>query len=209
MARSTHAAVWLVRAGPTVWDEEGRLCGSTDLPLSERGLNEAHARSRVLRGQVLSMVLCGPGEASLTTAKVVANVSGCKVKVADGLREMAFGLWEGVLESQIEDRCTTTFRTWKEDPAKVSIPGGEPMAEARERMLEVFRKLVPKHADKPGTLAVVLRPVCFGLARCWIQDVPTSQLWTLAAQGNGVERLSVDCSRLRERLGLLKASAAR
>ncbi len=155
------------------------------------------------------MVLCGPGEASLTTAKVVANVSGCKVKVADGLREMAFGLWEGVLESQIEDRCTTTFRTWKEDPAKVSIPGGEPMAEARERMLEVFRKLVPKHADKPGTLAVVLRPVCFGLARCWIQDVPTSQLWTLAAQGIGVERLSVDCSRLRERLGLLKASAAR
>jgi len=213
MARSTLAAVWLVRAGPTVWDEEGRLCGSTDLPLSTRGLEQAHERARVLKGQVLPTVLCGPDEASLATAKVVADACGCKVKPADGLREVGFGLWEGVLKAQIEDRCSKTFRTWKDDPAMVSIPGGEPLADAQERMLEVFRKLLPKHADKPGTLAVVLRPFCFGLARCWIQDVPTSELWTLAAQGTGVERLSVDCSRLRERLGLigglLKASAAR
>ncbi len=155
------------------------------------------------------MVLCGPDEASQATAKIVVEACGSKVKVLEGLRETGFGLWEGVLESQIEDRCTTTFRTWKEDPAAVIIPGGEPLADAQERLIEVFRKLVPKHADKPGTLAVVLRPVTYGLVRGWIQDRPTSELWTLATEGLGVERLNVDCSRLRERLGLLKASAAR
>jgi len=209
MARATHAAVWLVRAGPTSWEEEGRLCGSTDLPLSQHGLRQAHERAGALRGQAIPVVLCGPDEASRMTAGIVAEACGSKVKACDGLAEMGLGLWEGVLESQIEDRCATTFRTWKEDPAAVIIPGGEPLADAQERMFEVFRKLVPKHAGKPGTLAVVLRPTAFGLARCWVKDAPTSEVWGLATEGIGVERLNVDCSRLRERLGLLKASAAR
>lgn len=209
MARSIHAAVWLVRAGPTVWDEEGRLCGSTDLPLSKRGFDQARLRAKALSGQVLSLVVSGPGEACQSTAAIVAESSGAKVKAVDELREMGLGLWEGVLASQIEDRCPTTFRTWKENPAAVSIPGGEGLADVQDRMLGVFRRLVPKYVDKPGTLALVLRPMCFGLTRCWIQDVPASELWTMATQGTGVERLTVDCSRLRERLGLIKASAVR
>lgn len=209
MAGSEHAAVWLVKAGPTVWDEEGRLAGSTDLPLSPRGLAEARNRAAALKAQVISQVLCGPDEASVETGRVVAVTAGCRHKVVEGLREVGLGLWEGVRVAEIEDRCAKTFRTWKDDPASVSVPGGELLQDASERMLEVFRKLIPKHAGKPGTLAVVLRPVTFGLARCWIEDRGTSELWTLSTQGPGVERLNVDCSRLRERLGLTRAPAGR
>ena len=209
MARATHAAVWLVKTGSNVWDEEGRLGGSTDLPLSERGLQEAQERARALSGQVLSQVLCGPDEASMESARLIAEATGSKFKAINGLREIAFGLWEGVLLSQIEDRCPTTFRKWKEDPGVVNIPGGETLADAQGRMLDAFRKLVPKHAGKSGTLAVVLRPAALALARRWIQNRPTSELWALATEGSGVERQNIDCSRLRERLGLIKASAAR
>lgn len=202
MAKAKHAGVWLVRAGPTTWDEESRLVGAADIPLSARGKKAAAERAACVRGQVISAVLCGPQEAGLQTAKAVAEAVGARVKSLPGLADVGLGLWEGVREDSQEGRCKTVFRQWKVDPGTVSIPGGESLESARERMIEVFRKQVPRYGGAAATLAVVLRPMALGLVRCWLENRPTSELWALGTEGPGVERLTVDCGRLRERLGL-------
>lgn len=202
MARVKHAAVWLIRSGPTVWEDEGRLVGSADIPLGEAGLAAAQDRAKSVAGQKLSGIISAPGEASLETARLIARVSGEKFKVIDDLADPSLGLWEGMRESDLEDRSPTVYRQWKDDPLTVSVPNGESMERARDRMIEVLRRLVPKYASAEGTLAVILRPTALGMARCYLEGVPSTQLWDLAFGGDGIQRLTLDCDRLRERLGL-------
>lgn len=202
MARLKHAAVWLIRSGPTVWEDEGRLVGSADIPLGDAGLNAARDRAKSVLGQKLSGIISAPGEASLQTARLISGASGEKIRVIEELAEPSLGLWEGMRESDLEDRSPTVYRQWKDDPFTVSVPNGEPMDQARDRMIEVLRRLVPKYASATGTLAVVLRPTALGMARCYLQGLPSAQLWELAQGGDGIERLTLDCDRLRERLGL-------
>lgn len=203
MAKTKHAGVWLVRAGPTTWDSEGRIVGGADIPLSAVGRQAAADRAASLRGQAITTVLCGPEEAGLQTATTLADCVGAKVKQLPALAEVGLGLWEGVREDDLEDRCKTVFRQWKIDPGTVSVPGAEPLDSARERLIEVFRKAIPKYSVGHQTLAVVLRPMNLGLTRCWIEGRSTAELWALGEQGPGVERVTVDCTRLRERLGLM------
>lgn len=202
MARVKHAAVWLIRSGPTVWEDEGRLVGSADIPLGEAGRAAAQDRAKAVLGQKLSGIISAPGEASLETARRISEVSGEKFKVIEELAEPSLGLWEGMRESDLEDRSPTVYRQWRDDPFTVSVPNGESMDAARDRMMEVLRRLVPKYASATGTLAVILRPTALGMARCYLQGMPTTQLWDLAYGGDGIERLTLDCDRLRERLGL-------
>lgn len=202
MGKARHAGVWLVRAGPTTWDDEGRLCGAADLPLSKAGGSAAAERARALAGQALSVVLCGPDEASRVTAEQISAACGVAAKPNPELRDIGLGLWEGVREADLEGRCKTTYRQWKSDPASVSVPGGELFDTARDRMVAAVRKLVPKHASGSSTMCVVLRPMALGLVRCWLEARPTTDLWALGTEGPGVERYTVDCERLREKLGL-------
>lgn len=199
---SKHAAVWLVRVGPTSWEEEGRLAGSADLPLGVSGLAAAKDRARLLKGHAISAILCGPDEASMATAQIVADSTGAAVKVQAGLAEVGLGLWEGLRATELEERSPSMYRQWRQDPADVRVPGGEAIEIARARMIEVYRKAVPKLATVHETVIVALRPMALGLTRCWLEGRQTSELWDLATGGAGVERLTLDCDRLRERLGL-------
>lgn len=201
MAKTKHAGVWLVRAGPTTWDAEGRIVGAADIPLSPEGRQAAADRAAALRGQVISTVLCGPDEAAFQTATAVGDAVGAKVKQIPALCEVSLGLWEGVREDDLEDRCKTVFRQWKADPGNVSVPGAEPLEGAGDRLLEVFRKNVPKLATRNQSLVIVLRPMALGLMRCLLEGRPTVELWALGNEGPGVERVTVDCARLREGLG--------
>lgn len=172
------------------------------MPLGRTGLAAAHDRARVVKGHAISAVLCGPDDASRTTAEILANATGATVKVQDALAEVSLGLWEGLKATELEDRCPTTYRQWRSDPADVRAPNGESLEAARDRMIEVYRKAVPKLAVANETVVVALRPMALGLTRCWLEGRPTSELWDLATEGAGVERLTLDCDRLRERLGL-------
>ncbi len=208
MGKATQAAVWLVRTGATAWEREGRVVGAADLPLCPCGQQAAAQRARQLRGQVVELVICGPDEASRQTAEEIAKAVDAKIKVIDDLAEVGLGLWEGVREKDLEGRCPTAYRRWKEDPAGICAPEGESIDEAKDRMMGAFRRLIPRYARTTSTLVVVLRPVALGLARCFLSGRPTSDLWELGTQGAGVERLTVDCVTLREKLGLMPADPA-
>src|SRR5690349_826181 len=98
MAKSNEIRVLLLRTGQTAWDEAGRICGATDVPLTSDGLEAARQQAASLTGEHVSTILCGPDEASVATAQELAKTIGGKIKPVDGLGEVNLGLWEGLLE---------------------------------------------------------------------------------------------------------------
>lgn len=185
MAKPEQVRVVFFRSGRTGWDAEGRIAGSTDLPISAAGQAEVAADVTGLASAHLSMVLCSPDEASRATAAAIAHAAGdVKVKPVDELAEISLGLWEGQLQADLARKCPSVCRQWKEDPGAVIVPEGETFAEAQDRVVTALKKAVVR-APAEGAVAVVLRPVVLGLTLCWIDGAEIRTVWPMIDGARG------------------------
>src|SRR5580704_17342468 len=115
----------LVRHGDTLQAAEGYFAGDIDPPLTDRGRAQAQQVGRVAAGLGLSGIYVSPKLRARQTAEPV--LAACKLEpvVEDGLREIAYGAWEGRKETEIKASDPEGYAAWSQDPALVSPPGGE------------------------------------------------------------------------------------
>lgn len=196
MAKSDEIRVLLLRTGQTEWDQAGRLCGATDVPLSGPGRQTAIDHAAGVAGTELSTVFCAPDEASMATAAEIAKATGAKVKAVEGLAEVSLGLWEGLLETELEDKCPRLYRQWVEDPASVQVPQGEGLEEARERIVEHLTRALAR--SRNGAVGVVLRPVAHALVGCEFAGTPSKNVWSMMKTGPTVQWRTIPRISLRQ-----------
>lgn len=201
MAKNATHRVLLLRSGATDWDQAGRLQGSTDLPLSAAGRADLAATLQSLGRPPIGSVYCAGDEASVATAQLLAAAAGSRVVTMPELQEMDFGLWEGVLRSELDDRFCRAGRLWGEDPSCVTPPEGEAMDSFVDRLKKGVRRALSKakgsgrrSVNATPAVGVVLRPVGDAVARCLLGGVPISELHTILKDRPGPVWLDVDIS---------------
>ena len=148
----------LIRPGATVYDEQNRLQGILDIPLSERGHGEVTRMvpmlARSLSEECLSALYCGPGENVVRTAEIVGKALGVRPKRLDEFRNLDQGLWQGLQIDEIRRRNTKLFRQWIEDPETICPPQGETFESAMGRIKVAFRPILRRHHDESIGLVV-------------------------------------------------------
>ncbi len=179
----------VVRCGETAWEQEGRLHGSTDLPLATVGRASVNADMARLRGASPSAIHHPADEAATETAQIVARATGARLKQNAAIADPDLGLFEGLLERELADRYPKRYKQWHEDPLSLIPPEGEPVADARSRLLGAVAKLLRK--SRAAEVAVVLHPIAFGLLRCRLADWPPEHLWHLLEDRQRIERYAI------------------
>ncbi|MEM1072359.1 MAG: histidine phosphatase family protein [Planctomycetota bacterium] len=197
MPKSTHIHAVLIRSGMSEWDESGRLVGRADLPLAPEGLEAVGEASRGLDGVTLSSILHGPDQCSVATAEAYARVTAGKLREVADLADVDLGLWEGLLRGEVEEKFQKAYRRWIEDPGEVVVPEGEPIADAQARIVGGLSRTLEKLRQPDPGVGIVLRPIAYGLVRCWLLGRPVSELWALTASP-ATEWHEVARSRLKE-----------
>lgn len=209
MARSADIQVVLLRSGRTEWDEERRLQGRTDLPLSSAGHEDSIAEVRSLladpEGTAPGVVYAAPDEACQATATLLCEGADARLRTEDDLVTMDLGLWEGLTEAEVQARFPSACRQWKEQPSCIHPPEGEPFEEARQRIGLALGRLLEKANGKP--VGFVLRPLPYAIATCWLTGRPDSDIWTIIDDEPASQRLTVARERVRDLMEELKASA--
>lgn len=96
--------IYFIRHGQTVWNAEHRICGATDVGLTEQGRRQAAALGRKLaaNGPAIDEILCSPLARARDTAGRVAAALSLPVRVEPRLREQCFGRFEGTLRTSPE-----------------------------------------------------------------------------------------------------------
>jgi probable phosphoglycerate mutase len=115
----------LVRHGDTEASGDGVFCGDLDAPLTESGLAQAEkvgALAAKLRPVALYV---SPKRRARQTAEPASRLLGLEPRVDEGLREIAYGTWEGRKEVEIRESEPDAYRAWVLDPALHPPPGGE------------------------------------------------------------------------------------
>lgn len=180
--------VVLIRPGATVYDEQNRIQGVLDIPLSERGRAEVAALAERLAGASLSALYCGPGESAVRTAEAVGRAIGLRPKRVDDLRNLDHGLWQGLQLDEVRRRNVKVFRQWVEAPTTVCPPNGETIDCAFERIRLALKPLIRRHRDEAIGL-VVAEPLA-RLIGSYLRGEPLVQLEDDVPTG-GFERIEV------------------
>jgi len=143
--------ILLVRPGCTDFDEQHRIQGTLDLPLSARGQEQVAAILRDLTDVPIDIIYASPCEPARSTAAALAASRGLAVKEIESLYNVNHGLWQGLTVDEIRRKHPKVFKQWQESPEAICPPGGETLTEAIERV----RKALEKPLKKKGNLAIV------------------------------------------------------
>ena len=174
----TQTQIVLFRPGATAYDEQNRVQGVLDIPLSDRGRAEVARLAESLPatlagGAPLSALYCGPGESVVRTAEAVAKALGLRPKRVDDLRNLDQGLWQGLQVDEIKRRNLRVFRQWLDDPLTVCPPHGETVESAQGRVKVALKPLIKKHQGEAIGL-VVGQPLA-RLVACYLRRDPRVQ----------------------------------
>jgi broad specificity phosphatase PhoE len=161
--------ILLVRHGETSWNLEGRFQGRSDVPLNQKGKDQANALAFALKGESLTAIYSSPLVRAKETAHLI-KVFHPSVPLfeEEALSEMDLGEFEGI-EGPRWAAEYAEFRTaWKENPASVRMPGGESLQEVQERAMNALERIAGSHPLESTLLLcshnfVILTILCHAL----------------------------------------------
>jgi broad specificity phosphatase PhoE len=180
----------LVRPGATDFDEQGRIKGTLDIPLSAQGADEVARTVTELADVPLEVVYTAPCQCAEQTATAVAQSHRTKVKTIEELRNLDHGLWHGKLIEEMRQCQPKVYRQWQEHPETVCPPGGETLGEAQERLRGGLGKILKKH--RSGVVAVVVPEPAASLVRCFLDDSELGNLWKAECDHGGWQVIEVE-----------------
>lgn len=167
------ALFYLIRHGETEWNAEGRLCGQTDVALSDRGREQARRLAERLKSAGFGAIYSSPLDRALETARILAQAAGGEPVVVESLMELNYGLWEGKTPQAIQEEQPELFRAWEADPGSIAPPGGESGERALDRVALSLNSLALRH--KHGNIAVVSHKTSIRLAVCYVLGLAPSE----------------------------------
>src|SRR5215468_10511948 len=92
--------LYIVRHGTTDWNESGRIQGHLDIPLNQTGRAQARLAGQRLAPMGATVLYSSDLLRSYETAQIIGQCSGLDVVPKSGLREINFGVWQGLSSAQ-------------------------------------------------------------------------------------------------------------
>jgi len=133
--------LYVTRHGETTWNALNKVCGLTDVPLTENGINQAKALAEELAGEHIDVILASPLSRAQITASYTAEMLDLPVITEERLIEQNYGIYEGV------DRFNEGFLSNKRCFA-FRYPGGESMMDVAARTYTLIEEVQKKYAGK-------------------------------------------------------------
>ncbi|MFD6315937.1 histidine phosphatase family protein [Streptomyces nigra] len=144
--------VFLVRHGETEWSRSGRHTGSTDVPLTEHGREEARRLVPLVRSHRIGAAFTSPAQRARETAELIGLQD---VRVDVDLREWDYGGYEGVTTVEIQrERPGWFLFTDGVAPGPPDHPGESP-EEVGERADRMLAKVHAALANTEGCVVLV------------------------------------------------------
>lgn len=175
----------LVRHGESTGNAAGLLAGRVEVPLTERGREQARLLGASLHG--VARVIASPLGRALATAEALGL--GLPVEIDDRWVEVDYGEYDG---RPLGDVPAATWAEWRADP-HFRPPGGETLAEVGARVREACEELFAVDgagARSEGDVVVVSHVSPIKAATCWALGLPDEGAWRLYLATASVTRIA-------------------
>jgi broad specificity phosphatase PhoE len=118
-----------------------RVQGWIDIPLNDRGREQARALAGAVRDRALAAVYSSHLVRARETAEIVGAELGLEVVVDERLAESNRGSWEGRLIEEIEREEPELWAAWRRGGKDFRFPGGESLQGHADRVAAALAEI--------------------------------------------------------------------
>lgn len=142
-----------IRHGETAWNVDTRIQGQLDIPLNDTGRWQAQRVAAAIAHEGLHAVYSSDLLRAHETAQAVASAASLPITSDTGLRERAFGTFQGLTFAEIDARWPDQAQRWRQRDPAFGAEGGETLRAFYDRVVATATRLAAAH---PGqTIALV------------------------------------------------------
>lgn len=146
----------IIRHGQTDYNAQGRVQGQIDIPLNELGKWQAERVGERLKNYELSGIFASDLSRAHDTAKAVAqHHPHLTLLTNELLREVAYGVFEGMAIGEIEHTYPEEYLQWREGDIGYAPPGAENIYDQRARANQALIWVREHCTDANGTIVIV------------------------------------------------------
>lgn len=167
--------VIVVQPGATDFDEQRRIKGSLDLPLTENGTHQVARTVRELAGAEIDHIYSSPCRSAQQTAEALAQSRRLRIRTIDAFRNLNHGLWHGKLIDEVKRQQPRVYRLWQDHPESVCPPQGESWLAARGRAAAALQRVLRKHRE--GVVALIIPDPMATMVRSMLSRTQPGDLW--------------------------------
>ncbi|BAZ42472.1 phosphoglycerate mutase [Calothrix sp. NIES-4101] len=157
--------VIIVRHGQSNYNTEKRIQGRSNASqLTEKGRHDAAKVGKALSNISFDAIYASPLRRAKSTAEIICNeflainpgTSSVSLQISDKLLEIDLPLWEGMVNSEVQEKFAEDYRTWHERPDKfvMEVPTEQgtrehfPILALYAQAREFWQELLQQHQGK-------------------------------------------------------------
>ena len=171
------AKLYLIRHGETDYNNALRFQGQTDIPLNQKGIQQAEKVAGFLKDVPLQAIYTSSLKRARTTAEIIGRAKGLEPQATDALREMSFGIWENMNSKDIQKKYAKEWKDFFASPAKIKIPEGESMSEVQQRAYPEVQRILDQYPE--GDVAFVAHGGIIRVLICTMLGLDLNRSWHL------------------------------
>jgi len=145
--------LYFLRHGETHASQTGGYCGVLDVELTPEGHRMAEEFAAAYKSLPWAAVFSSPLRRSMDTAKPLCAAVGLEMQLRDGLKEIAYGQWEGKTPEEVNRRFHDEYVRWLADAGWNAPTGGERGVDIARRSSVVLEEIERRYPS--GNVLVV------------------------------------------------------
>lgn len=170
--------IYITRHGETEWNAAGRIQGHTDVPLSDRGREQAGMLARRLAPAPIDAVYSSDLARAAETAKVALGERDIPITFTEQLREYNKGVFEGLTEAEYREKYPDLYEPSLANDLDFAPPGGETIRETSIRLAGIVQQIKDAHMDQRALIVGHGGSLRAGIVS--LLDLPLEANWKFA-----------------------------
>ena len=174
--------LYLIRHGQSEWNELKKIQGQTNTNLTKHGKDQAKMLANMLIDENIDVIYTSDLNRAKDTAKTISEKINKPLIYSEFLREIKFGIWEGLTISEVEDRYKDQYLIWNKSPDELILDNAETLQILKDRVMNWINLILLENKEKNiaivshGTTLKVLMLSLLGIPLCHYKNFSISNV---------------------------------
>ena len=140
--------LYIVRHGEIDFNVEGRYAGAVDVPLNERGIQQARDLVTEISKLNINLIISSPLNRCVRMAEILNETINSKIIIMDEFRERNVGVYEGLTKEEAKNKYP---ELWAKNITRIyhdAPTGGETIQEVENRVFSGLNKIKEERVNQ-------------------------------------------------------------
>lgn len=170
--------LYVARHGQTEWNAQNRVCGITDVGLTDKGIEQAKHLARKVESKNINIIISSSLTRAIETSKIVSDICNVPIEVDARLIEQNYGIYEGI------DRKNNNFLDNKRNFV-YKYPNGESMMQVAYRVYGLIDDIKTRY--KGMNILIISHGGVCRIINTYFKDMTNEEFFNYTLKNGSVE----------------------